>query len=260
MSLKRDKCHRFLSGDNQTPEMKSSAMTVLRHSLIPMVVMVMTQVKSEVRIPGLRHFRYHKPGDVTIAVLLDLHEFSREEFCSDRVAIMNIPRVESVLYTTEQINARADLLPNITLGVAVFDSCKKDTTALASAVQLIPASDGSAAAAVVASGNSSVTMETPPGWHVGPPEYEVVGLLGVGFSRQAVMVAGFLSLFHVPVLSQWATSDELSDVARFPYFMRLISPDMYQTQVMVETAAHFNWTYISLIYGEGKYRFMVYPC
>ena len=86
-----------------------------------------------------------------------------------------------------------------------------------------------------------------------PLQLDIVGVYGAGYSRQAVMVAGYLSLFRVPLLSPFASSDDLSDLSRFPYFARLIPPDMYQTQVMVDVAAYFNWTYVSLVYGEGAY-------
>ena len=35
--------------------------------------------------------------------------------------------------------------------------------------------------------------------------------------------------------------------------MRLVPPDKFQAQAMMEIVEHYNWTYISLLYSEGSY-------
>ena len=62
-----------------------------------------------------------------------------------------------------------------------------------------------------------------------------------------------MGLFEIPVLSTFATSDELSDKSRFEYFMRLVPPDNFQAIGIVQVLLYYNWTYISLTYSEGSY-------
>ena len=83
--------------------------------------------------------------------------------------------------------------------------------------------------------------------------FDIIGIIGPSTSRQAVMVSSLMSLFEIPVLSTFATSDELSDKSRFEYFMRLVPPDNFQAEGIVSLLLHFNWTYVSLLYSEGSY-------
>mgnify|MGYP001611863536 CR=1 FL=1 len=60
--------------------------------------------------------------------------------------------------------------------------------------------------------NSSCTAET----------YPVSATIGPMMSGSAMFVAELLGLADIPVLSPFASIDELSDVGRFPYFLRLV--------------------------------------
>ena len=59
-------------------------------------------------------------------------------------------------------------------------------------------------------------------------QYDVSAVLGLGNSEIALMTANLLSLFHIPNLGIWATSDELSDKNIYGYFVRLLPPDRFQ--------------------------------
>lgn len=72
-------------------------------------------------------------------------------------------------------------------------------------------------------------------------------------SSKSVLVSSLLSLHRVPMISPEATSDVLSDNSDHAYFLRLVPPDRYQADVIGDVIAHFNWTYISLLYTAGTY-------
>ena len=44
-------------------------------------------------------------------------------------------------YTVDTINNRTDILPNITLGYVILDSCSKDLAGLAQTLKFVPISD-----------------------------------------------------------------------------------------------------------------------
>ena len=71
-------------------------------------------------------------------------------------------------------------------------------------------------------------------------QYDVQGVFGLGSSRIAVMTSNLLSLYEIPNLAIWATSDELSDKTRFRYFGRLVPPDRFQVNLIrfVDTSLH----------------------
>lgn len=62
-----------------------------------------------------------------------------------------------------------------------------------------------------------------------------------------------VSQFKLPILSTFATSEELSDKSRFKYFSRLVPPDSIATEAMAQMMEEFGWTYIQLLYSEGSY-------
>ncbi len=40
---------------------------------------------------------------------------------------------------------------------------------------------------------------------------------------------------------------------RYEYFLRLVPPDKFQAEAIVDLLVHYNWTYVSLLYSEGSY-------
>ena len=184
-------------------------------------------------VPGLNYEAYVNEGDINIGLLTYVHQYSSDSFCSEDTWMSEAHRTEIASYVTELINRDDTLLPNITLGFVVLDNCLKDLTALAMSMYFVrPAGD---------------LIKADDRFH------KVVGIVGPTTSRQSVMVASFLGLFQIPVLSVYATSDDLSDKNRFPYFMRLVPPDAFQAVAIVDILQHFNWTYVSLLYSEGSY-------
>ncbi len=59
--------------------------------------------------------------------------------------------------------------------------------------------------------------------------------------------------FQIPIVGSTASSDELSDKLRYEYFLRVVPPDKYQTQAILDFLAFHNWTYASLLFSAGNY-------
>ena len=59
--------------------------------------------------------------------------------------------------------------------------------------------------------------------------------------------------FQIPQISYASTGVELSEKMRFPYFSRVVPPDSYQAQALVDLVHAFEWTYVSTIADEGNY-------
>ena len=151
---------------------------------------------------------------------------------------------EALKYGIDQVNARQDLLPNISLGFVFTDYCSNALTGMAQSTYIVP--------------DPEDTNFFPDGEVItcrnGYKRFKnVVGTLGPGYSRLAVMSVGLFSVFHLPSLLTFATSDELSDKSRFPYSLRLVPPDKYQADAMTDLLLHFGWTYTSILYQEGSY-------
>ena len=60
-------------------------------------------------------------------------------------------------------------------------------------------------------------------------------------------------MFQIPQVSYASTGIELSDKSRFGYFSRVVPPDTYQAQALVDVVQKFGWTYVSTVADEGNY-------
>ncbi|XP_076625936.1 metabotropic glutamate receptor 8 [Colletes latitarsis] len=153
-------------------------------------------------------------------------------------------RLEAMLYVLDEINADNDLLPNTTLGALILDSCSSDTYALDQSMEFVRSYM-----------NQDITEykcenDKPPMY---VPHKPVTGVIGASFSVVSIMVANILRLFKIPQISYASTSTELSDKSRFEYFSRVVPPDNFQAQAMVEIIHQLGWKYVSTVAVEGDY-------
>uniref|UniRef100_A0A8C2VXM0 Glutamate metabotropic receptor 6 n=2 Tax=Chinchilla lanigera TaxID=34839 RepID=A0A8C2VXM0_CHILA len=85
-----------------------------------------------------------------------------------------------------------------------------------------------------------------------PPE-RVVAVVGASASSVSIMVANVLRLFAIPQISYASTAPELSDATRYDFFSRVVPPDSYQAQAMVDIVRALGWNYVSTLASEGNY-------
>ena len=207
---------------------------------------------NEIVVPNLNGYCYLERGHVNIGVLVALSDRGNQEMCSDKLASARKPQsVEIVKYAMMEVNAREDILPNITLGYSIVDTCNRDIVALARSLCFIHDSDDNREQWI----NSTATLdELPTSYKCAEASpIDVVGIIGPRTSRESVVVSSLLSLFQIPVLAPYSISDELSDKSGYEYFMRPVPLDSYQAQAIVDVCVHYGWTYISLLYSEGSY-------
>lgn len=62
-----------------------------------------------------------------------------------------------------------------------------------------------------------------------------------------------LFLLQIPQISYASTAPELSDNTRYDFFSRVVPPDSYQAQAMVDIVTALGWNYVSTLASEGNY-------
>ncbi|MBN3284369.1 GRM7 protein, partial [Polyodon spathula] len=128
-------------------------------------------------------------GDLTLGGLFPVHARGLSgEPCGDIKKENGIHRLEAMMYALDQINSDPDLLPNITLGARILDTCSRDTYALEQSLTFVQA--------LIQKDTSDVrcTNGEPP-MFVKPEK--VVGVIGASASSVSIMVANILRLFQV---------------------------------------------------------------
>ncbi|KAJ8269134.1 hypothetical protein COCON_G00117410 [Conger conger] len=62
-----------------------------------------------------------------------------------------------------------------------------------------------------------------------------------------------LILLQIPQISYASTAPELSDNTRYDFFSRVVPPDSYQAQAMLDIVTAMGWNYVSTLASEGNY-------
>lgn len=193
-------------------------------------------------------------GDVIIGALFSVHhqpsaERVADRKCGDVREQYGIQRVEAMFYTLDRINSDQNLLPNITLGCEIRDSCWHSSVALEQSIEFIRDSlisirddkDG-----------SKWCIDGTPSNQPPPSKKPIAGVIGPGSSSVAIQVQNLLQLFNIPQIAYSATSIDLSDKTLFQYFLRVVPSDTLQARAMLDIVQHYNWTYVSAVHTEGK--------
>ena len=231
-------------------------MAALNFMLAICMSMIATFTKATLIVPKDNPKVYKQYGDLNIGFLMNIQgPRSGDRLCGGPVSLTEIQQTEVVVKTVADINARDDILPNITLGLIILDTCRSPTIALARSTYFTPDA--------VACKMTSNSTDTCPGDILNDPEaeilivnqphYDVVGVIGPGWSSQAVPVSSLLSVFQIPCVSQSASSAELSDKSRYKYFSRVYPADQLRIVGMIDLILHFEWTYVIVLYSEGSY-------
>nr|XP_040050048.1 glutamate receptor, metabotropic 6a isoform X1 [Gasterosteus aculeatus aculeatus] len=195
-----------------------------------------------------QHFHPHSikiPGDITLGGLFPIHSRGPHGLpCGELKKEKGIHRMEAMLYALDQINSDPELLPNITLGARILDTCSRDTYALEQSLTFVQA--------LIQKDTSDIRCSNGEPPLIRRPE-RVVGVIGASASSVSIMVANILRLFEIPQVSYASTAPELSDNNRYDFFSRVVPPDSYQAQAMLDIVRALGWNYVSTLASEGNY-------
>ncbi|XP_033971110.1 extracellular calcium-sensing receptor-like [Trematomus bernacchii] len=138
-----------------------------------------------------------------------------------------------MIFAIEEINKDPALLPNISLGYRILNSCSSPTNTLRAALTL-------------ASGTEDTEMNSSC-----PPA--ISALIAEAGSSQSLAIAGALGPFQVPIVSYFSTCACLSDRAKYPTFFRTIPSDYFQAKALAALVKHFGWQWIGAIESDNDY-------
>ncbi|KAM9758164.1 metabotropic glutamate receptor 4-like [Menidia menidia] len=196
--------------------------------------------------PGQAHLNSIRiDGDISLGGLFPVHARGHDgKPCGELKKEKGIHRLEAMLFALDRINNDNNLLPNITLGARILDTCSRDTHALEQSLTFVQALIEKDGTDVKCLGGGAPIITKPE---------RVVGVIGASSSSVSIMVANILRLFKIPQVSYASTAPELSDNTRYDFFSRVVPPDTYQAQAMVDIVKAMRWNYVSTVASEGNY-------
>ncbi|XP_051933591.1 vomeronasal type-2 receptor 1-like [Hippocampus zosterae] len=136
-------------------------------------------------------------------------------------------------FTIEEINKDTALLPNISLGYRILNSCASSTNTLRAALTLAGGKE-----------------ETERGSSCLPV---ISALVAESGSSQSLAVASTLGPFQVPIVSYFSTCACLSDRSKYPTFFRTIPSDYFQAKALAALVKRFGWRWIGAIQSDNDY-------
>ncbi|XP_067111120.1 LOW QUALITY PROTEIN: glutamate receptor, metabotropic 8a [Osmerus mordax] len=137
-------------------------------------------------------------GDIILGGLFPVHSRGERGVpCGELKKEKGIHRLEAMMFAIDLINKDPELLPNITLGARILDTCSRDTYALEQSLTFVQAlieKDGSD----VRCANGDPPIFAKPD--------KIVGVIGAAASSVSIMVANILRLFKVEAM-RWRSGD-----------------------------------------------------
>ncbi|XP_051952887.1 extracellular calcium-sensing receptor-like [Xyrauchen texanus] len=187
----------------------------------------------------------YKEGDVIIGGLFPVHteapvpehaftQIQHGARCQG-VDLRSYRWLKAMIFTVEEINRDPVLLPNVTLGYLVTDTCLAEGTTLSAALALVTGQE-----------------ETVSGTECnGAPVVPVI--IGDARSSASIVVADTLGVFDIPMVSYFASCDCLSDSRRFHTFLRTVPSDAFQAMAMAHMLRLLEWTWVGVVAGDDEY-------
>ncbi|XP_075128874.1 extracellular calcium-sensing receptor-like [Leptodactylus fuscus] len=146
-------------------------------------------------------------------------------------------QLQTIRYAMKEINNNPEILPNITLGFHIYDSCRVLRKVLEGTLWMI-------------SGQNS-----------GIPNYQcqkknrLAAFIGYASSTFSIFMAHVLKVIRYPQISHISTSSLLSDKIQFPYFLRTAPSDSFQSKGLTQMLLYFRWTWVGMIADSNDYGY-----
>ncbi|XP_043932161.1 extracellular calcium-sensing receptor-like [Protopterus annectens] len=140
-----------------------------------------------------------------------------------------------MIFAVKEINRDSKLLPNVSLGFWIVDSCFSRERALLGTLMFLTGSQ------------------------VPVPNYDcnlnslLPAIIGDGPSSSSLTMATVLGLYKFPQVSYGSSISLLSDKLMFPAFMRTVPNDEVHAIGMAHLLIHFGWTWVGILASDNDY-------
>eukprot|EP00079_Xenopus_tropicalis_P031092 XP_017944863.1 PREDICTED: vomeronasal type-2 receptor 26-like [Xenopus tropicalis] len=184
-----------------------------------------------------------RDGDFILGAVLQLSDFHwsfwppeigplKDIFCI-RTSFKYCHHLLVFKFAIEEINKSLWILPNVTLGYQIFDSCASSPKALSGALDII----------------SGANYKIPNNACL--RNMKLIGVLGDLSSRSSYPIAQLAGLFRYPQVSYGATEPVYNDRIQFPSFYRTVPNELSEMDGIVQILKHFGWKWVGLILSEN---------
>uniref|UniRef100_W5KZK6 Extracellular calcium-sensing receptor n=1 Tax=Astyanax mexicanus TaxID=7994 RepID=W5KZK6_ASTMX len=196
------------------------------------------------------HLRAQKTGDILLGGLFPIHfgVASKDQDLAARPESTECVRynfrgfrwLQAMIFAIEEINNSSSLLPNITLGYRIFDTCNTVSKALEASLSFVAQ-------------NKIDSLNLDEFCNCSGNIPSTIAVVGASGSAVSTAVADLVGLFYIPQISYASSSRLLSNKNQYKSFMRTIPTDEYQAIAMAAVIDHFQWNWVIAIASDDEY-------
>ncbi|XP_029435610.1 extracellular calcium-sensing receptor-like [Rhinatrema bivittatum] len=218
---------------------------LLIFTLMPPSLSLGTEEGCQLRRPF--EMGYSRPGDILIGGIFPLHEntvyhdtsfllvpLGPAPITCHTFAFQNYQWMQSMVFAIEEINRDSNLLPNITLGFQVYDSCLIMQRALEGTLWMLTGKE-----------------KAVPNYRC--QKSRLAAVVGDAGSFCSIPMARLLGASRYPQISYFSTSPLLSDRIQFPSFFRTVPSDAFQSLGLAQLVMHFGWSWVGFLAVSNDY-------
>ncbi|CAN2390172.1 vomeronasal type-2 receptor [Pristimantis euphronides] len=136
------------------------------------------------------------------------------------------------IFAIDEINKNPDILPNVTLGYHVTDSCSSVNMAIENVLQIL-------------SGPGDIV----PNYSC-TDNYKLAGVIGDHSSKTSLQIANILNIYGYPQISYGATDTIFTNKKIYPYFFQTLPSDQVQFLAIVKLMKYFGWTWFGVVASD----------
>ncbi|XP_030047889.1 extracellular calcium-sensing receptor-like [Microcaecilia unicolor] len=140
-----------------------------------------------------------------------------------------------MVFATEEINQNPKILPNVTLGFRIFDSCHTEAMATQGVIWML-------------SGDKAII----PNYRC-QPATKMAAIVGDQPSSVSIQVARILGLQRIPQISYASSLLVLGDKLQFPSFLRTVGSIESVPSKLADLLSHFGWTWVGILFSSTDY-------
>uniref|UniRef100_A0A8C5W776 G-protein coupled receptors family 3 profile domain-containing protein n=1 Tax=Leptobrachium leishanense TaxID=445787 RepID=A0A8C5W776_9ANUR len=226
--------------------LRSAALSNTCKALLCLVTLCIAPVINVPASPGslqliktYEDYEYHRNGDIIIGAVISVNYFTNTYLFAGKTMIFCMrPTIRSYIkllvfmFGIEHINSRPDILPNITLGYHLFDSCTDPRKAVKSVLQILSGP------------NKTVPNYSCTGYN------KVAGFIGDEHSISTIPIAQILGVYRYSQISYGATDSALNDRRVYPHFFRMVQSSRICYKIISQIIKHFGWNWVGIFVSD----------
>ncbi|XP_067275955.1 extracellular calcium-sensing receptor-like [Pseudorasbora parva] len=185
-----------------------------------------------------------KNGDITIGALFPVHstetlpsfEFTKKPrplSCSS-VNLRDFRLAQIMIFAIEEINSIESLLPNVSIGYRIYDTCGSRLSTMSAIMGLM----------------NGQMCGTGDRWNGQSPIHAIIG---DSESSATVILSRTTGPFQIPVISHSASCECLSNKKDYPSFFRTTASDYHQSTALAYIVKHLGWSWVGAVSSDNDY-------